>query len=690
MKLDEAWLRAHLPPELADGQLDCFSGEYLDGLTVMAEGERGGPDTVVYRAKDEEDLRFWQLEQICRFLPEKDPPEKKTWRWYRHHAENGQWRYVERRHYDYNAIEDARLYGFESFLRKLKYGFPPERWEERVCEHVKLLNYWYAVPHWDYDREKLCFIEISDSREHDTPGGPAEPQPGSVLRIIDGREQDVKSVPTYSEQDYRYAAEFREGVHKEALERLRKIDDSITEVVDRYGVEDYFEDNWEYPGKWYTYVAVPPAAKGRKNLIDTIVRDTLSRRSREEAQKKKRPGPPKEICASEQQQARQMAGKKLDAKHYDYEKLFTVSLDQKQRSCTLVGQDAQGRFILEYYEEYSRGSATGSTSEYYVLTKEEYLRYAKQALVNCNLSREEYVRFRALGDGPDGSVVYRDARYTLGRKNDRPYLRADGETLFLRCSPYEPCLYITDEYGNQTAVHNAFDPTDVLRDFSKGRTVMSITGREYSARDFCEMVAYAAGRRNISISDAEQVFDGRPKKREVEAAARLTEKTDSAPADPFDALIAEYPDLALDYCIVAAEAHDVQGGEAHRRALEEACRTLFVPDEDGETWQYDVHRARGTRIGAEALFTSNYPKTGLNYRRAFLYPPHGNSYTGKDFVRINAALFPEGTDRLEVYEWTTDWSDYFDEGHEWWGALCLTVYDKRLDRFVVILASATD
>ena len=34
--------------------------------------------------------------------------------------------------------------------------------------------------------------------------------------------------------------------------------------------------------------------------------------------------------------------------------------------------------------------------------------------------------------------------------------------------------------------------------------------------------------------------------------------------------------------------------------------------------------------------------------------------------------------------------EYFDEGHEWWGALCLTVYDKTLDRFVVIMASATD
>ena len=61
-----------------------------------------------------------------------------------------------------------------------------------------------------------------------------------------------------------------------------------------------------------------------------------------------------------------------------------------------------------------------------------------------------------------------------------------------------------------------------------------------------------------------------------------------------------------------------------------------------------------------------------------------------DFDRLNAALFPEGTEGLEVYEWTTDWSEYFDEGREWWGTLCLTVYDKGMDRFVVILASATD
>ena len=186
MRLDERWIHAHLPEELADAPIDFFQCDYLEGLTVMQEGERGGPDVVVYAAKDEEDLRYWQLEQVCRFIKEKNPPARKLWRYERDHAENGQWYYIERRRYDYNAIEDPRLYGFECFLRLSKFGLPPERWERNVREHVDLMNYWYAVPHWDYDRDRLCFIEISDSKEHDDHSIIIEePRPGSVIKIVD-------------------------------------------------------------------------------------------------------------------------------------------------------------------------------------------------------------------------------------------------------------------------------------------------------------------------------------------------------------------------------------------------------------------------------------------------------------------------------------------------------------------------
>lgn len=150
----------------------------------MSEGERGGADTAVYRAKSEEELKYWQLESICHFVGKAD--HSKVWRYYRDHAEAGKWFYIERKHYDYNAIEDTRLAGFERYLRNLKYGFPQDRWEEKVKEHIRLVNFWYIVPHWDYDRNKLCFIEISDSKEYDDRQNIIEePRPGSIIKIID-------------------------------------------------------------------------------------------------------------------------------------------------------------------------------------------------------------------------------------------------------------------------------------------------------------------------------------------------------------------------------------------------------------------------------------------------------------------------------------------------------------------------
>ena len=79
----------------------------------------------------------------------------------------------------------------------------------------------------------------------------------------------------YSEQDLKYAAEFREEIHKEALAKVRAVYPCADHVVDRYPADAYFQEVWDYPGKWYTVVAIPPGAGSRKALIETIVRDTL-------------------------------------------------------------------------------------------------------------------------------------------------------------------------------------------------------------------------------------------------------------------------------------------------------------------------------------------------------------------------------------------------------------------------------
>lgn len=267
----------------------------------------------------------------------------------------------------------------------------------------------------------------------------------------------------YSEQDLKYASELREEVHREALAIVRKTRPHVTEVLDRHPVEDYFREHWDYPGRWYTIVAIPEGYKSRQALVDTIVRDTL--------------------------------------------------------------------------------------------TDLEYQRFARLALVNGHLSEADFDRLTAKPKKPEG--------------------------------------------------------------------------------------------------------------------------------DPFYDLIQQYPDLTVDYGIVPCDGA-YRGYESHREALKAACATVC------EGWENHPERAVGKRIEAATLFSSDYEKGKLNYRKAFLYPPHTNRYNGKDFVRVNRALFPNGTDDLEVYEWSTDWSDYFDDGHEWWGTLCLTVYDKSKDRFAIIMASATD
>ena len=106
----------------------------------------------------------------------------------------------------------------------------------------------------------------------------------------------------------------------------------------------------------------------------------------------------------------------------------------------------------------------------------------------------------------ESTPVYRDNDYTLFLEDGTPYLSAGGRRFLLSCHPYEPCLHITDENGAMTLVHNSFDPYGLLEVFREGRTVTSITGRRYSARDFCRLVEYAAGKGEMDIDDAEKLF----------------------------------------------------------------------------------------------------------------------------------------------------------------------------------------
>ena len=195
--------------------------------------------------------------------------------------------------------------------------------------------------------------------------------------------------------------------------------------------------------------------------------------------------------------------------------------------------------------------------------------------------------------------------------------------------------------------------------------------------------------------------------------------------DPFYELMEEYDRCVIDYCLIEDDA-PYQGYRSHKDAvlfamLKEIERYIGeqlkseveccgeVRDEPFP-WNLDIGKARAHRVDpAEFLFVPTVVRSikggskvydrkdpdvdageQIPYWYAFLEPPQWFDATPEDFRRVNEALFPKGADGLEVYEWTTDWSNYFDDGHEWWGSACWSVYDKSMRRYVVIMASATD
>ena len=185
--------------------------------------------------------------------------------------------------------------------------------------------------------------------------------------------------------------------------------------------------------------------------------------------------------------------------------------------------------------------------------------------------------------------------------------------------------------------------------------------------------------------------------------------------DPFYELLEHYPRCGVEYCLIEADAPH-QGYRSHKDAVLFAALKVIERDFDEQLrdepfpWSLDMEKARARQIEVDALLhvpeivrtdrvgQRHYdcelpdPLKGeqIPYWYAFWETPHPSGYGPDDFRRVNAALFPEGTDGLEVYEWTTDWSNLFDDGHEWWGAACWSVYDSRMGRYVVMIASETD
>lgn len=81
-----------------------------------------------------------------------------------------------------------------------------------------------------------------------------------------------------------------------------------------------------------------------------------------------------------------------------------------------------------------------------------------------------------------------------------------------------------------------------------------------------------------------------------------------------------------------------------------------------------------------------------------LHPPPSAGWGRSDlastvndlFRNIADEWFDDFSGDLVIYQWSTDWSDYFDAGNEWWGSFLWTVYNRAKGILIGVAASDTD
>ncbi len=81
------------------------------------------------------------------------------------------------------------------------------------------------------------------------------------------------------------------------------------------------------------------------------------------------------------------------------------------------------------------------------------------------------------------------------------------------------------------------------------------------------------------------------------------------------------------------------------------------------------------------------------YAYAFTQPPHRLRLDHGDvqrlFREIDDDVLGRPDESTEIWKWSTDWAEYFEHGHEWWGAFAWTVRRPEAELWA-LLASTTD
>ena len=139
------------------------------GYFYISEGDRGGIFLECI-SQNLEDIRWYIMELIVVHVGQElerkaREAEEKNWR-YPQIFKNGKLTFKENKNWIYNAVHDSRKYWFEYAIAALAELFEADRLHPYVASRVDLMNRWFDAPHWGFCWESMCFVEISDSKEH--------------------------------------------------------------------------------------------------------------------------------------------------------------------------------------------------------------------------------------------------------------------------------------------------------------------------------------------------------------------------------------------------------------------------------------------------------------------------------------------------------------------------------------------
>jgi hypothetical protein len=282
----------------------------------------------------------------------------------------------------------------------------------------------------------------------------------------------------------------------------------------------------------------------------------------------------------------------------------------------------------------------------------------------------------------DDKLLFKSDNYALLLYKDDLVFQIDGEEYNLSSQPYEPCLYISKDDKIIRIIHNSFTTDEIISSIEDGLKISAITGTLFDTHMICELLSFTINNSfyEVDLGYLEKRF----------CSSHIAELSDDVSYNEFK----KYDACVLNYCILKIDG-SYNYEQSHKEAVLFAMRKwhALLKNEYDLDISIDKSKMKATQIDAKDFFDVSSNSDGSiakSYLDMFLNPPHGTPYTVEDFNNLNDLLFPNGFNELDIFDWSTDWSNYFDDGNEWWGARCVSIYDKSLNRFVVIGASATD